>query len=240
MRHHDERVDLAAAFRLCNRFSMNEGIANHFSLALEGREPTFLVNPRGMHFKEITASRLLEVDMQGRTVEGEGEVREVTFFIHGRIHQVLAHAKCVLHAHPPYATALSLVDHDPAEFGQQIAILFNDEIAVDADFGGYVLDETEGDRIARLMGNRSVLVMGNHGVTVAARTIAIAFNQLYFFERLCMYQVLAMSTGRPVRRIPEEIVRRFAHPVDDPIYQVDEHFAALKRILDLEEPDYRN
>lgn len=240
MNHREERVELAAAFRLCNRFNMNEGIANHFSYMLDGPKPTFLVNPRGMHFKELTASRLIEVDMEGNVVEGEGQVREVTFFIHGRVHQKLPHAKVVLHAHPPYATALSLIDIDPAEFGQQIAILFHDQVAVDTDFGGYVLDEHEGDRIARLLGNRSVLLMGNHGVTVAAQSVAVAFNQLYFFERMCMYQVLAMSTGRKVRPIPEDIVKRFAHPIDDPVYQVAEHFQALKRLLDVEEPDYKN
>ena len=240
MNNYEERVDLAAAFRLCNRFNMNEGIANHFSYMLDGPEPTFLANPRGVHFKELSASRLIEVDMQGRVVEGEGQVREVTFFIHGCVHQKLPHARCLLHAHPPYTTALSLVDHDPAEFGQQLAILFHDQVAVDIDFGGYVLDEDEGDRIARLLGNRSVLMMGNHGVTVAAPSIAVAFNQLYFFERMCMYQVLAMSTGRPVRRIPEEVVKQFVIPIDDPVYQAAEHFQALKRLLDKEEPDYRD
>lgn len=239
MNHYEERVELAAAFRLCNRFNMNEGIANHFSLMLDGPEQTYLVNPRGMHFKELCASNLIEVDFEGRTVEGEGQVREVTFFIHGRVHQALPHARCLLHAHPPYATALSLIDIAPEEFGQQIAILFHDQVAVDLDFGGPVLDEHEGDRLARVLGNRSVLLMGNHGVTIAAASVAVAFNQLYFFERMCMYQVLAMSTGRPVRRIPEEIVRRFAGPIDHPMYQVEEHFQALKRLLDKEEPDYK-
>src|SRR5690606_33889001 len=74
MNHREERVELAAAFRLCNRFNMNEGIANHFSYMLDGPKPTFLVNPRGMHFKELTASRLIEVDMEGNVVEGEGQV----------------------------------------------------------------------------------------------------------------------------------------------------------------------
>jgi ribulose-5-phosphate 4-epimerase/fuculose-1-phosphate aldolase len=237
--HHEERIDLAAAFRTCNRLNLNEGIANHFSLMLDGPEPTFLVNPRGLHFEEITASRLIEVDLSGRVVEGEGEVREVAFFIHGRVHQALPHARCILHVHPPYATALSLVQHDPSEFGHQTAILFHNQIAVDEDFGGYALDAAEGDRIARALGDRSVLMMGNHGVTVAAPTVAIAFNQLYFLERLCMYQVLAMSTGRAVRQMPEDVLHRFAHPIDSPLLQVEEHFAAMKRILDRKEPDYR-
>jgi ribulose-5-phosphate 4-epimerase/fuculose-1-phosphate aldolase len=239
MKNFEDRVDLAALFRICNRLNMNEGIANHFSLMLNGQEPTFLVNPRGLHFKEITASKLIEVDRNARVVEGTGQIREVAFFIHNRVHCRLPQAKCVLHAHPPYATALSLVDHDPAEFGHQITIMFHDTVAVDVDFGGYALEDEEGDRIAQVLGNRSVLMMGNHGVTVVGPSIPIAYNRLYFFERMCMYQVLAMSTGRPVRRIPEEIITRFAQPIDDPLYQIDEHFLAMKRILDREEPDYR-
>ena len=237
--HYDQRVDLAASFRLCNRLNMNEGIANHFSLMLDGPKPTFLTNPRGMHFEEITASRLVEVDLDGQIVEGEGEIREVAFFIHGRVHQALPHARCILHAHPPYATALSLVHHEPEEFGHQAAILFHEQVAVDEDFGGYALDRAEGDRIAQALGKRSVLMMGNHGVTVVGPSVSVAFNQLYFFERMCMYQVLAMSTGRPVRRMPEEVIRRFAGPIDSPLLQVEEHFVAMKRLLDRKEPDYR-
>jgi ribulose-5-phosphate 4-epimerase/fuculose-1-phosphate aldolase len=240
MRNRQERTDLALLFRLCNRQNMVEGIANHLSLQLDGDEPTFLINPRGMHFQELTASNLLEVDMQGKVIDGEGEVREVAFFIHAWVHQKLPHAKCVLHLHPPYATALSLLDFDPVEFGHQMAILFADTVAVDIDFGGFATDDNEGQRIASKLGNKTVLMMGNHGVTVVGQTVPIAYNQLYFFERMCMYQLLAMSTGRPVRRIPEEIIKRFARPIDDPVYQVDEHFLAMKRILDKEEPDYKH
>lgn len=240
MNHPAERIDLAASFRLCERLNMNEGIANHFSMMVDGPEPSFLVNPRGMHFREITASKLIEVNMEGRVIEGDGEVREVAFFIHSCVHQKVPQARCVLHAHPPYATALSLVDHDPEEFGHQTAILLHDLVAVDADFSGFALNESEGDRIARVLGNRLILVMGNHGITAVGPTLAIAYNNLYFFERLCMYQVLALSTGRPVRRLPDSIVRAFARPIDDPIYQVDEHFAAMKRLLDREQPDYRD
>ena len=97
------RIDLAAIFRWSARMGLGEGICNHFSFAPD-RE-SFLVNPRGWHWSELTASRLLLVDSDHKLVEGEGEVEPSAFFIHSQVHQRLAQARCVLHTHMPFATA---------------------------------------------------------------------------------------------------------------------------------------
>ena len=103
----EARVQLAAAFRVANKLGWNEGIANHFSMVVPGTTDRFLLNPRELHFSEIKASNLLVVDEHGNRLSGDGQVCAVAFYLHGRLHRALPHAKCILHAHPPYATAIS-------------------------------------------------------------------------------------------------------------------------------------
>lgn len=236
----DARIDLAAAFRLAVRLQANEGVANHFSLVLPGSGDRFLLNPRGLHFSEICASRLVVVDVDGNKVSGHGEVRPVAFYIHSRIHRANPDARCILHAHPPYATALSLLAGEPQSFAHQIMIRFHDRIAFDNQFNGYVLDEAEGDRIVSVLGSRSILLMVNHGLTVVGSSVADAYDQLYFFERMCMYQLLALGSGRPLSSIPVQILERDAAPPGHPSLEVAQHFAAMKRLLDRQEPDYKD
>ncbi|MBT3974304.1 MAG: hypothetical protein HOE99_10880, partial [Acidiferrobacteraceae bacterium] len=103
------------------------------------------------------------------------------------------------------------------------------------------LDCDEGDRIAAAMGEHSILMMANHGVAVSGTSVALAFNDLYYLERAAMFQVLARSTGRPFRVIPDEIVARTRRQVDKELPKLAQrHFTALKRMLDRQEPDYRN
>ena len=105
----EARVHLAAAFRLANRAGWNEGIANHFSMIVPGSTDRYLLNPRELHFSEITASNLIVVDEKGNRLAGHGQVRAVAFYLHGRLHKALPGAKCIVHAHAPYSTAISLV-----------------------------------------------------------------------------------------------------------------------------------
>jgi ribulose-5-phosphate 4-epimerase/fuculose-1-phosphate aldolase len=125
----------------------------------------------------------------------------------------------------------------------QTALGFYDDIAYDADYNGLALDHREGERMAAVLGQKSVLLLGNHGVLVIGATIPEAFERLYFFERAAQAQILALSTGRPLRLIPEDVVRRTAAQFNEggnvggqPRPEL--HFAALKRMLDRREPDY--
>src|SRR3954453_7711845 len=110
------RCDMAAVFRVGGRLGWNEQIGNHNSLMLpvpEGEPPQFLINPRGLLFQEITASSLIVCDLDGRVLRGDGELRKVAFHIHTRVHLKNPGATCVLHVHPQYLTALSMLE-DPA------------------------------------------------------------------------------------------------------------------------------
>jgi ribulose-5-phosphate 4-epimerase/fuculose-1-phosphate aldolase len=232
------RVELAAAFRMAVRLGLHEGVCNHFSVALTDDGSEFLVNPHGRHFGELRARDLLRVHVDGRVLAGDGEAEASAFYIHGRMHLARPDARCILHTHMPYATALTSVVGGRIEPINQNALRFYNQIAYHDEYGGLALDQDEGDRLAVALGERRILFMANHGVAVAGASVAQAFDDLYYLERTCQNQVLAMSTGLPLKPVPaEEAERTFAEFQGYP-HQAELHFAALKRLLDREEPDY--
>ncbi|MGH8741719.1 MAG: aldolase [Burkholderiales bacterium] len=239
------RIDLAAAFRLAVRMDLHEGVCNHFSVMLpeEGtraeRSRRFLLNRFGLHWSEVSASNLLTLDAAGNLLEGEGEFEKTAFYIHSRIHLANPRAVCVLHTHMPYATALTLLQNGRLEMVEQNALRFHDDIAYDDTYNGLVVDNAEGDRLARVLGSKRVMFLANHGVIVAGPSVAEAFDLMYYLERACRLQVLARSTGSSFRPVRPEVIQETYRLIlaDTPKY-AGAHFAALKRILDREEPDY--
>ncbi|MDA8108046.1 MAG: aldolase [Betaproteobacteria bacterium] len=235
----EARADLAAAFRLAVRMGLHEGVCNHFTLRLPGSDERFLLNRFGLHWSELSASNLLVLDAQGRLLEGEGEFEKTAFHIHSRIHLACAQARCVLHTHMPYATALALLEGGRLEMAGQNALRFYGDVAYYDEYHGLVLDPEEGDRIARALGEKRCLFLASHGVIVVGPSVAEAFDLLYYLERACQAQVLAMSTGKALRKVAEQVARDTQQLLleDNPKY-AGAHFAALKRILDREEPGY--
>ena len=231
------RVDLAAAYRLAVRFGFNEGIDNHFTLMVPGSRDRFLLNAFGLHWSEVTASNLIVVDARGNVVEGEGEAETTAVCIHAPIHIANPRATCIMHTHMPYATALSMLEGGRLEPVSQTALRFYDDVAYDEDYNGLAMQTEEGERLGRVLDGKRILLMANHGITVVGRNVAEAFDDLYFFERACQVQFIAMQSGKAIRNVPTQIAqstfgvmhnKRDARP----------HFNALKRILDREEPDY--
>lgn len=190
------KVELAAALRLAERYGLSEGISNHFSYALDDAGERFLLHPFGLHWSEVRASDILTVDGEGRPLDGDGEVETSAFVIHSRVHLASPRARCVLHTHMPYATALTLLEDTRLEPVEQNALRFYGDVAYDGGYAGLALALDEGDRLARALGDKCVLFMANHGVLVVGETIAEAFDALYYLERACQFQVLALSTGR--------------------------------------------
>jgi len=125
------RCDLAAVFRVCSRLGWNEQIGNHHSLMLPGSDNRFLINPRGMLFREVCASNLIACDLDGTVLRGKGELRKVAFHIHARIHLANPAAKCVLHVHPQYLTALSLLEDGRLTLSHHNDLILGDRIAYD-------------------------------------------------------------------------------------------------------------
>lgn len=233
------RIDLAAALRWAVKFDLHEGIDNHFTYMVPGTDDRFLAHPFGLHWSEIGPDDLIVVDADGNTVEGEGEIERSSYCIHIPIHQAKPDARCVLHTHMPYATALASVEDGRLEIVSQNALRFANRVAYDDVYQGLALEPEEGARLAGQMGNCNVLFMANHGVTVTGETVGRAFDDLYFVERACMVQVLAMSTGRKLREIAPEIVRHTVQQmVSDATVYPSAHFEALKRMLAREAPEF--
>ena len=233
-----ERAELAAALRLGAYFELNEGVCNHFSYALPGKEVRFLLNPYGLHWSEVRARDVLVVDGKGRVIEGEGQAELTAIAIHAPVHRNHRRARCVLHTHMPYATALTSIGDGILEPVTQNALRFYDDVAYDRRYSGLAEGEAEGERLALVMGDKRVLFMEHHGVMVVGESIATAFDDLYYLERACMVQVLAMSTGRPLKRVADKAAATFANWSGADGSYARPHFEALKRLLDRVNPGY--
>lgn len=236
----EAKVDLAACFRMAARYGLEEGICNHFSALVPGYDDLFIVNPYGFAFREMTASKLLICDFAGKVVSGEGVPEATAFYIHARIHKNVPQAKVAFHTHMPYATALAMTEGAPLIFAGQTSLKFYGRTAFDRSYNGLALDEHEGDRIARSIGNADVVFMKHHGVMVLGPNIAEAWDDLYYLERACQAQCFALSTGRKVSPIDPRIAEAayLQMRVGDP-ESARLHLAAIKRRLDIEEPGYR-
>lgn len=235
MTHQQERIELAASLRLAARNGWQRGVDNHFSLAVNAEH--FLVNARGLHWSEITASNLLLADHKGNVVEGDGEIEDSAFYIHSHIHRTVPQGRCVLHAHPTYATALSCIEGGRLENCHQDALRFHGRVSYDGDFGGSAFDDSEGGRIAATIGNGNVVLMAHHGLTTVGETVARAYDDFYNFEVACEYQMTAMATGKPLALLSDDEAEKLAPGMWDE-YQINLHFAAMKRLLDRDEPGY--
>lgn len=227
------RRELAAAFRLAEKFGYSEGICNHFSVVVPGAAERYLINPYGLHWSEMRPEHLLLIDGDGQVVEGDGEVEATARHIHVQGHRANPRHQCILHVHMPWATSLTMVQGGRLEMAHQTAARYYGRVAYHS-FGGIALDETEGRRIAeaqRANRNADVFFLAHHGISIGAPTIALAFDDLYYLERAAKQQVLAMSTGLPLQIIPDEQVkdtaRQYMQVLD---VQADKHFEALMRI----------
>ncbi len=233
------RVDLAACFRAAAAHGLQEGICNHFSAMLPGRDDLFLVNPYGLAFEEITASSLLVCDFHGNVVDGEGSPEATAFYIHARVHKQLPRARAAFHTHMPNATALSMTEGEPLVWAGQTALKFYGRTTFDRDYNGLALDEREGDRIAASMGDADIVFMKNHGVMVVGGSIAEAWDDLYYLERAAEVQLKAMSTGRKLTPVEPDIAQK----TYDQMREGDResarlHLESVKRILAKKQPEF--
>lgn len=238
---HTLRQDLAAAFRWAARLDMHESIANHFSVATDGTGREFLLNPMGAHFSQVRASELLLINVdQPATYQSPNAPDPTAWNLHAALHQQLPQARCILHTHMLHATTLCCLKDFEFLMLDQNACRFYQRIAYDRGYAGMALHADEGARVAALMEDgKSVLFMGNHGVIVVGPTVAQAFDELYYLEKACALQVAALSTGRELALIPDDVAATACRQWNDyPTEFSNLHFNALKTILNQQEPDY--
>jgi ribulose-5-phosphate 4-epimerase/fuculose-1-phosphate aldolase len=225
------RADLALALRAAARFGLYEGVCKHFSVELPDGSGRFLLNPRGLLWSEVQADDIVMVDVHGEALAGRHPVESTAMHIHSGIHR-LARQAVVLHTHMPYATALTLTQDRALDTAlSQNAMRFHGRVAIDPHYNGLALDAGEGERIARAMGSADIAFLANHGVVVCGPRIDHAFDDLYYLERACMAQVLAQSTGRPLKPADAATAAHVASQMQSERLQSELFFEALRRTV---------
>jgi ribulose-5-phosphate 4-epimerase/fuculose-1-phosphate aldolase len=188
------RVDLAAAYRLVAHYGWDDLIFTHLSARVPGPEHHFLLNPYQLMFEEVTASSLVKVDMDGHPV---GETPFITnaagFTIHSALHMARPDAHAVMHLHTPHGQAVSAHSEGLLPL-TQTAMLVREDVAYH-DYEGVAVDLDERERIIADMGDKGAMLLRNHGTLTVGETVGEAFVRMYFLERACEAQILALSAG---------------------------------------------
>ena len=233
--------DLAAVFRWTAKLNMHEGIANHFSVCIPDSDESFYVNGTGMHFSNIKASDLVLIENKNlEKMKKRPEIVDPTAInIHGAIHRKVPNAKCILHLHSKYATALSCLKDPTLPPIDQNTMRFYNRVALYGDFGGLGFEE-ESEKMANSIGNHNILLLANHGILTAAPTVAQAFDDLFYFEKACETYITALSTGKELNIANKEVAEKTAQDWEN--YSTDMaglHLKAIRSILDSEDPNYK-
>ena len=234
--------DLAAVFRWTARLNMHEAVANHFSVSAPDSSEDFYVNGSGMHFSTIKSSDLVLIEQSKiNELKDKPELVDPTaLYIHGSIHKKVPNAKCILHVHSKYATALATLEDPTLPPIDQNSMRFFNRVGVYSDFGGMGFEE-EAIKMANKIGNKKVLLMSNHGILTTGQTVAEAFDELFYFEKACETYITALSTNKKLKIVSDEIAEKTAQEWEDssPSHQ-NLHLKAIRSILDSEDPSYKN
>ena len=240
----EAKVQLAAALRMATLHEFDEGIDNHFTVTVPGRQDQYLILPFGLHWSEARASDMLVFNEDGRTLEGSGVVELSARCIHAPIHRITG-TRVVLHTHQTWALALNMLKDNRLLPANQTAVFYVGQIAYDDHYGGTADFPSEGERLASILGkDKSIVFMKNHGVLVTGDTVAQAYKRLYKLERVCRTQVLALGSGQPLEILSDEVVAKvLARPPHDTHSREERDrlfFDAMMRIDDRELPGYRD
>jgi ribulose-5-phosphate 4-epimerase/fuculose-1-phosphate aldolase len=198
------RVDLAAAYRLVADYGWDDLVFTHISARVPGPEHHFLINPYGMMFDEITASSLVKVDLEGKIVmESEFQINPAGFTIHSAVHAAREDARCVMHLHTSYGIAVSAQADGLLPISQQ-AMFVLASLGYH-DYEGLALNDEEKPRLVADLGNKTFLILRNHGLLTVGPTVADAFLSMFLLERACKIQILAQSGASELIPISDQV-----------------------------------
>lgn len=199
------RVDLAAAYRLVALFKWDDLVFTHISARVPGRDNEFLINPYGLMFEEITASSLVRVDTAGNKLDDTPfPVNPAGFTIHSAVHAARHDAQCVLHTHTLNGIAVSAQKDGVLPISQQ-SIFVLSSLGYH-DYEGVALRDDEKPRLVADLGEKSFLMLRNHGLLTVGATIADAFLNMYLFETVCTIQVRALAGRRELTEVDPRII----------------------------------
>jgi len=236
------RIDLAACYRLIAHFDFNDLIYNHATARVPGEEGHFLINPYGYAYEEITASSLVKIDFDGNTVLDSGTgygINQAGFVIHSAIHRGRSDVGCVIHTHTPAGMAVSALECGLMPLTQNA--MFFGELGYH-DYEGPAVDLDEQKRLVRDLGTGSALILRNHGLLTAGRTVCEAFVVMHWLERACQAQMMALSANTPLNMPGEDVIRltndRYRPGQRRKITELE--WPALVRMLDRRDPSFRD
>lgn len=237
----ETRVNLAACYRLAAHYRMTDLIFTHISARIPGADEHFLINPYGLMFDEITASSLVEVDIDGAILQdttGLG-INMAGYVIHSAIHRARHDVHCVMHTHTRAGAAVSAQKNGLLPISQH-AMRFYNQVAYHS-YEGVALDMDEQTRLVRDLGDKNVMILRNHGLLTAGAAAREAFELMYYLEMSCQIQVDAMAGGAelniPTGAVCEKVVAQFNRPSRE---GKTKDWPALLRMLDRNDSSFRN
>jgi ribulose-5-phosphate 4-epimerase/fuculose-1-phosphate aldolase len=237
----NQRVNLAACYRLVALYGWDDLVDTHISARVPGPDHHFLINPYGLMFEEITASSLVKVDLHGNQLsESEYSINPAGFTIHSAIHEVREDAGCVLHLHTPDGTAVATSQEGLQPLNQTAQLVIGD--LVYHDYEGVALDHAERPRLQQDLGAKNIMLLRNHGTLTVGRNCAEAFLRMYFLERACTMQVRTRILGRDdYPTLPAVIEKNVALSQSAGMSRVANElvWTALLRKLDRTDPSFR-
>ncbi len=234
----DARIDLAACYRLIAHFGMDDLIYTHISVRVPNEAGHFLINPYGMMFHEITASSLVKIDYDGNVVEpAEHGVNYAGFVIHSAIHAARPDVNCVLHTHTRAGVAVSCLKEGLLSLNQFSAAYYN-RVGYH-DYEGVATNLDERQRLVRDLGDKRVLILRNHGLLTAGRTVPEAFQLMYYLEQSCRVQIDLMGSGGSINALSAEVSEHTAKQSESFENPGERTWTALLRLLDSKDPSYR-
>jgi ribulose-5-phosphate 4-epimerase/fuculose-1-phosphate aldolase len=256
------RVNLAACYRLVARYGMTDLIYNHITARVPGPEHHILINAYGMLYEEVSASSLIKVDLAGNIIDKDDHpysVNAAGYIIHSAVHEARADAHCVIHTHTAAGIAVSAMEEGLLPLSQT-AMRFHGHVAYH-DYEGPAFNRGEKARLVEHLGDRSAMILRNHGLLVCAPSIPQAFNLIYWLEQACRIQVQILSCQRPIHPAKPEVVDLTAEALSGMEITLDNEAAtnpsmkpgaqkagsgygmlewpALLRALDRQDPTYR-
>ena len=235
------RVDLAACYRLVAHYGWDDLVFTHITARVPGPEHHFLINAYGMTFDEITASSLVKIDLAGNKVlPSPYEINPAGFTIHSAIHAAREDAQCVIHLHTDAGVAVSAQRDGLLPISQ--TALFPLSSLGYHDYEGVALRDDEKPRLVADLGDKSVMILRNHGTLAVGPTVADAFLQMFVLERACRMQILAQSGGVPLIQVPAAILAGVKEMADKATRGLGGHIAwpGLLRKLDRLDPSFRD
>jgi ribulose-5-phosphate 4-epimerase/fuculose-1-phosphate aldolase len=235
------RVDLAACYRLVAHYGWDDMIFTHISVRVPGPDHHFLINPYGVLFEEMKASMLVKIDLDGNVVTpSQYPVNPAGFVIHSAIHAARADARCVLHLHTQHGQAVAAQAAGLMPI-TQTAMTLHGDIAYH-EFEGLANSIAERQRIVADLGNKHCLILRNHGTLTVGEEVSDAFMRMYFLERACQAQVMALSGGSAIHAAPAGTAESTAEQASFGLTAIGRVLAwpALLRKLDRSDASYRD